>query len=112
MFTKHVDGTLRQKMMIKIGLERRGGRAESAPQLVRGKANKKENDVHMDCMDSLVVIGGLEAEPNYNFIDEYVNINKHRDGSLPSGDMLRHAPWDAPVGVKSKSQISTLSSTT
>ena len=41
MFTKHVDGTLRQKMMIKIGLEHRGGRAESAPQLVRGKSEQE-----------------------------------------------------------------------
>ena len=70
MFTKHVAGTLRQEMMIKIGLEHRGGRAESAPQLVRGKANKKEDDVHMDCMDSLEIIGEFETEIDYNFIDE------------------------------------------
>ena len=92
MFTKHFDGTLRQKMMINIGLEHTGGRAESAPQLVRGKANKNGDDVHMDCMDSLEMIGEFETDIDDNFINEYKNIYKHKDDSLPSGDILRHAP--------------------
>ena len=62
MFTKHVGGTLKQKMRIKIGPEHTGGRAESAPQLVRGKSSKKDDDVHMDCMDSLEISGEFEAD--------------------------------------------------
>ena len=63
-------------------------------------------------MDSLEVIGESEADIDYNFIDKYVDIIKHEDGSLPSGDMLRHAPGDAPVGVKSRLPIVSISSTT
>ena len=95
MFTKHVDGTLSQKMMIKIGLEHRGGRAESAPQLVRGTVNKKSDDVHMESMDSLEIDGEFETEMDNAFIDMYEILESHIDGSMPSGDMFRHA-----VGVR------------
>ena len=37
MFTKHVDAVLREKLMKKIGLEHRGGRAATAPKLVRNQ---------------------------------------------------------------------------
>ena len=39
MFTKHVDGVLREKLMKNLGLKHRGGGAAVAPRLVRAAAN-------------------------------------------------------------------------
>ena len=96
MFTKHIDGTLREKLMKKIGLEQRGGRAATAPQLVRGPAGRANVDEQVANIDLFEIDHGDEI---YCECEAEVE----RVGSRRQNSNLKHVSGDAPNGAKRSS---------